>query len=91
VASLPNPPALPTKFDAPFAVIKQRAIDNIQAQINGAGNNIEIQKSLAIQLFLKEAIRNTAQAILMAAAFSVFANLSSKARNSVTRFFDKRL
>jgi hypothetical protein len=91
VASLPNPPALPPKFDAPFAVIKQRAIDNIQAQINGAGNNIEIQKSLAIQLFLKEAIRNTAQAILMAAAFSVFANLSSKARNSVTRFFDARL
>jgi hypothetical protein len=91
VASLPNPPALPPKFDAPFAVIKQRAIDNMQAQINGANNNIELQKSQAFQLFLKEAIRNTAQAILMAAAFSVFANLSSKAKNSVTRFFDALL
>jgi hypothetical protein len=91
VASLPNPPELPAKFDAPFAVIKQRAIDNIQSQINAGTNNIEIQKSQGLQLFLKESIRNTAQAILMAAAFSAIANLSSKTKNLVTRFFDARL
>jgi hypothetical protein len=87
VASLPNPPALPAKFDAAFPVIKQRAIENISAQINAATYNSEIQKSQALQVFLKEGIRNTAQAILMAAAFSLIANTSGKASNKVTRFF----
>ena len=87
VASLPNPPALPAKFDAAFPVIKQRAIDNISAQINAATYNIDIQKSQALQVFLKEGIRNTVQAVLMAAAFSVMANLSGKAGNVVTKFF----
>jgi len=91
VASLPNPPALPAKFDAAFPVIKQRAIENITAQINAGTNNIEIQNSQGLQLFLKEAIRNTAHAILMAAAFSVIANLSSKSGNAVTKFFNALL
>jgi len=68
-------------------VIKKRAIENITAQINTAQNNLETQKSQALQVFLKEAIRNTAQAILMAAAFSALANLSSGTNNVVTRFF----
>jgi hypothetical protein len=87
VASLPNSPALPAKFDAAFPVIKQRAIENIKAQINAAQNNVEAEKSQALQVFLKEAVRNTAQAILMAAAFSALANLSSGKKNAVTRFF----
>jgi hypothetical protein len=91
VASLPSPPSLPAKFDAAFPVIKQRAIENITAQINAATNNIEIQKSQAVQVFLKEAIRNTAQAILMAAAFSALANIFGNAKNAVTRFFDALL
>jgi hypothetical protein len=86
VASLPNPPALPAKFDAAFPVIKERAIQNINAQINATVNNIELQKSQALQVFLKEAVRNTAQAILMATAFSILANLSGRATNIVTRF-----
>jgi hypothetical protein len=68
-------------------VIQQRAIENITAQINTAQNNLETQKSQALQVFLKEAIRNTAQAILMAAAFSALANLSIGTNNAVTRFF----
>jgi hypothetical protein len=91
VATLPNAPILPAKFDAPFPVIQQRAIDNIKAQINGATENVEIQKSQAIQTFLKEAIRNTSQAILMAAAFSSLAGLSSKSKNAVTKFFENFL
>jgi len=87
VASLPNSPALPAKFDAAFPVIKQRATENIKAQINAAQNNVEAEKSQALQVFLKEAVRNTAQAILMAAAFSALANLSSRNKNAVTRFF----
>jgi hypothetical protein len=87
VASLPNAPALPDKFDADFPVIKQRAIGNIQAQINAGSENIKRQQSEALQIFLKEAIRNTAQAILMAAAFSALAALKSRATNSITRIF----
>lgn len=86
VASLPNPPALPAKFDAAFPVIKERAIQNINAQINATVNNSELQKSQALQVFLREAVRNTAQAILMATAFSTLAGLSSRATNVVTRF-----
>jgi hypothetical protein len=88
VASLPNPPTLPDKFDAPFPVIKQRAIVNTNAQINAATNNLTVQKSQALQLFMKEAVRNTSQAILMAAAFSIFANLSVKTTNPITRLFN---
>ena len=91
VASLPNPPALPAKFDVPFAAIKQRAITNIQAQINAALNNFEIQKKEAIQVFLKESIRNTAQAILMATAFAVLASLSASTRNAFTILFERLL
>jgi hypothetical protein len=87
VASLPNAPALPAKFDADFPVIKQRAIGNIQAQINAGSESIKLRKSEALQIFLKEAIRNTAQAILMAAAFSALAALNSRATNSITRIF----
>ena len=87
VASLPNAPALPAKFDAAFPVIKQRAIENIQAQVNTATENLELQKSQAIQVFLKEAIRNTAQLILMAAAFSALAGLHSRSTNAIARFF----
>jgi len=90
VASLPNAPRLPAKFDAAFPVVKQRSIANIQAQINAATENIDRQKSEGTQIFLREAIRNTAQAILMAAAFSTLAALSSRSTNAVTRFFEKR-
>ena len=91
VASLPNAPALPAKFDADFPVIKQRAIGNIQAQINAGSESIKLRKSEALQIFLKEAIRNTAQAILMAAAFSALAALNSRATNSITRIFTNLL
>ena len=89
VASLPNAPALPAKFDAAFPVIKQRAIDNIKAQINAGSESTALQKSESLQVFLKEAIRNTSLAILMAAAFSALAALNSRATNSITRFFQR--
>jgi hypothetical protein len=88
VGSLPNPPSLPAKFDAPFPVIKARAIENIKAQINAINNSSELQKTEAFQIFLKEAIRNTAQAILMAAAFSLLASASGKSTNKIIRFFN---
>ena len=90
VASLPNAPSLPAKFDAAFPVIKQRAIENLQAQINAGSENIALQKSESLQVFLKEAIRNTAQAILMATAFSALAALGGpKATNAITKLFTR--
>jgi hypothetical protein len=86
VGSLPNPISLPAKFDAAFPVIKNRAIENIKAQINAINNNVQLQKTEAFQTFLKEAIRNVAHAILMATAFSIVANLAGGAGNLVTRF-----
>ncbi|MFM7639983.1 MAG: hypothetical protein ACKO45_00260 [Cyanobium sp.] len=86
VASLPNAPTLPAKFDAPFAVIKERAITNIQAQVNAGTTNIETQTREGVQLFFKEAMRNTAQAILMATAFAALANICRSTRNFATNF-----
>ena len=86
LTSLPNIPALPDKFNAPFPVIKKRAIDNLKASINLATNNADLQKTQRTKTFLKEAARNTAQAILMASAFSILANLNPKASNVFTRF-----
>lgn len=91
LGSLPNPPILPAKFDAAFPVIKQRALESMQSQINTAIETTKTQKSQAIQTFLKEAIRNTAQSILMAAAFSALAGLNPKSGNVVTKLFDKLL
>lgn len=85
-ASLPNPPILSPKFEAPFPVIKQRIIDNVKSRINFASNNADRENSRATQTFLLEAIRNTSQAILMAVAFSILANLSSRTTNLFTRF-----
>jgi len=87
VASLPNAPTLPAKFDAAFPVIKERAIDNIKAQINAGSENTALQQSESLQVFLKEAIRNTSLAILMAAAFSALAGLHSRSTNAIARFF----
>jgi len=90
-ASLPDPPALPAKFDAEFPVIKKRITDNTQAQINSAIENLNIRKSEATQIFLKEAIRNSAQAILSSAAFSALASLNPRSRNAITKFFSKSM
>lgn len=87
VNSLPNSPALPAKFDAPFPVIKARALENLTAQINATKTSAEIVASQSLQTFLKEAVRNTAQAILMVAGFSAIATLSKKGPNPITRFF----
>jgi hypothetical protein len=88
LATLPNQPKLPDKFDAPFPVIKQRAIANLQAEINTAIENAKTQKSETLQVFLAEIIRHSAQCILIAAAFSALVSLNPQSANFVTKFFD---
>jgi hypothetical protein len=89
VGSLPNPPQLPARFDAPFAVIRQRAVENLQVQINTGITLQKQQQSERLQLFLKEALRNTIQAILMAAGFARIAQVEPGKSNPVTRMFDR--
>ena len=91
VGSLPNPISLPAKFDAAFPVIKNRAIENIKAQINAINNNAQLQKTEALQTFLKEAIRNAAHAILTATAFSIVDSVAGGSGNKVIRFLAARL
>lgn len=85
LASLPNPPTLLNKPDAALQALKQQAIDNIKVDINVTTNTADSKNSQAVQTFIKEAVKNASQAILMATAFSVLANLSNKANNFVTR------
>lgn len=87
VSTLPEAPTLRAKFDAGFPAIKERAILNIKSQVNRGIANIKKNKSQAIQVFLREAVRNTAQAILMATAFAALATLNSRTSNPLTRFF----
>lgn len=86
LASIPNPPTLAYKPDAAFPASKQQAIDYIKADINVKTNAADSKNSQAVQTFMKEAVKNASQAILMATAFSVLANLSNSANNFVTRF-----
>jgi hypothetical protein len=70
LASLPDTPRLPEKFDAPFPVVKQRGLDNFTARINALETRLQSEKSQRWSGFLPQALRNTIQALLMAIAFA---------------------
>ena len=78
MASLPNPPKLPAKFDAPFPVIKANAIINLEATVNRALNDAETQRRDNSQSLIREYVRNAIQSLLLAAAFSMLAGLFSQ-------------
>lgn len=77
VAGLPNRPQLPARFDAPFPVIKQRALTNINAQLNTAINQLDESRQQRWEKFIGEVARNSVQAILMALAFNGIAQSRS--------------
>ena len=78
MASLPNPPKLPAKFDAPFPMIKANAITNLEATVNRALNDAETQRRNNSQSLIREYVRNAIQSLLLAAAFSMLAGLFSQ-------------
>jgi hypothetical protein len=78
MASLPNPPKLPAKFDAPFPMIKANAIINLEATVNRALNDAETQRRDNSQSLIREYVRNAIQSLLLAAAFSMLAGLFSQ-------------
>jgi hypothetical protein len=78
MASLPNPPKLPAKFDAPFPVIKANAITNLEGTVNRALYDAETQRRNNSQNLIREYVRNAIQSLLLAAAFSMLAGLFSE-------------
>jgi len=81
VASLPNAPKLPDKFDIPFAEVKRRVLVNIQSVVNKAANDAEAQEKAGMQTFLLEATRNSLQCLLLSTAFSVIASFRKQSFN----------
>lgn len=76
VASLPSPPPVPEKFGAPFAVVKERLLNNFNSQINAANYQAGELRRQRLERFIAEASRNSVQAILMAIAFTGIADTS---------------
>ena len=78
MASLPNPPKLPARFDAPFSVIKGNAILNLEGTVNRALNDMETQKRNNLQVLIVEGARNSIQFLLLSAGFAMVAGLRSQ-------------
>ena len=67
--SLPTQPQLPDHFDAPFAVIKERALVNLRAGMNRVENDLQTQSKTNTQVFIAESIRNGLQALFLSLGF----------------------
>jgi hypothetical protein len=70
LGSLPTPPPLPARFDAPFPEIKKRLINNFDSQLNAANFQAGELRRQRLEQFVGEAVRNSVLAILMAIGFS---------------------
>jgi hypothetical protein len=69
IASLPDRPQIPDRFDAPFPVIKKRALANLNEQYKIAELNLKPVRAQRLERFLGEASRNSVQAVLMSIGF----------------------
>jgi hypothetical protein len=69
IDSLPDSPQIPDHFDAPFPVIKKRALANLNEQYKITEINLRPVRAQRWERFLGEASRNSVQAILMAIGF----------------------
>ncbi len=86
LASLPSPPPVPAKFDAPFAVIKERLLTNFNSQLNAANFQAGELRRNRLERFIAEASRNSVQAILMAIGFTGIADTSGPLLGLFRRF-----
>ncbi len=76
LASLPSPPPVPARFEAPFPEIKQRLLTNFNSRLNAANYQAGEMRSQRLEKFLADATRNSVQAFLMAIAFTGIADQS---------------
>lgn len=70
LATLPSPPPLPARFEAPFPVIKQRLLTNFEGRLNAINYQAGVLRSQRLETFIADATRNSIQALLMAIAFT---------------------
>jgi hypothetical protein len=70
LASLPSPPPVPAKFEAPFSEIKQRLLTNFEGRLNALNYQAGLLRAQRLEKFIADASRNSIQALLMAIAFS---------------------
>ena len=76
LASLPSPPPVPARFEAPFPVIKQRLLTNFDSRLNAVNYQAGVLRAQRLEKFIADATRNSVQALLMAIAFSGIAGES---------------
>jgi len=74
LASLPTPPEVPARLNAPFPEIRQRLLTNFDSQLNAANYQAGELRRQRLEQFIAEATRNAVQALLMAVAFSGIAD-----------------
>lgn len=70
LSRLPEPPALPEKFELPFPRFKQDLISGNDARFAALETQGEKAGSERLQNFLAETLRNTIQSLLLSAGFS---------------------
>ncbi|MBM5822495.1 MAG: hypothetical protein FJ082_08590 [Cyanobacteria bacterium K_Offshore_surface_m2_011] len=70
LGTLPSPPPLPARFDAPFPEIKKRLITNFDSQLNAANFQAGELRRQRLERFIGEAVRNSVLAFLMAVGFT---------------------
>jgi hypothetical protein len=70
LASLPTPPPVPARLNAPFPEIRQRLLTNFDSQLNAANYQAGELRRQRMERFIADASRNTVQALLMAIAFT---------------------
>jgi hypothetical protein len=81
IASLPNAPTLPPRFDAPFPVIKDRVLTNLNSRLNAALNERSRLNPQRWQSFIADSIRNGIQAGFLGMAFLAITKYHDKAEN----------
>jgi hypothetical protein len=70
LASLPTPPPVPAKFEAPFPEIKKRLLTNFEGRLNALNYQAGLLRTQRLEKFIADATRNSVQALLMAIAFT---------------------
>lgn len=70
LGGLPNPPALPVRFEDPFPVIRQRLLENLSRRFNDAETGIGATRNAATRAALFDCSRNGVSLALLGAAFA---------------------
>lgn len=91
--SLPQAPRLPSKFDAPFQVVKEKIQSQVDSRLNALKNEVDIARSNRWQTFLVEVFNNIITAFLLGIGFAAMGIIGTSQRTLLQRlqsiFFSK--